>query len=82
MLLVIFPDSLFLFQGLRVLTKMYVVSSFFLVNSVFQDGTIDKNDLRGAFDNVGVLMTESELDELLGEVKKRQHSHFAQTIFP
>ena len=23
-----------------------------------QDGTIDKNDLRGAFDNVGVLMTE------------------------
>ena len=33
-----------------------------------QDGTIDKNDLRGAFDNVGVLMTESELDELLGEV--------------
>ena len=35
---------------------------------VVQDGTIDKNDLRGAFDNVGVLMTESELDELLGEV--------------
>merc|ERR1711920_1018715 len=31
-------------------------------------GTIDKNDLRGAFDNVGVLMTESELDELLGEI--------------
>ena len=25
---------------------------------MFQDGTIDKNDLRGAFDNVGVLMTE------------------------
>ena len=36
--------------------------------SFVQDGTIDKNDLRGAFDNVGVLMTESELDELLGEV--------------
>ena len=33
-----------------------------------KDGTIDKNDLRGAFDNVGVLMTESELDELLGEI--------------
>merc|ERR1712039_831460 len=33
-----------------------------------KDGTIDKNDLRGAFDNVGVLMTESELDDLLGEV--------------
>ena len=37
---------------------------------VVQDGTIDKNDLRGAFDNVGVLMTESELDELLGEVQE------------
>merc|ERR1712071_657462 len=33
-----------------------------------KDCTIDKNDLRGAFDNVGVLMTESELDELLGEI--------------
>merc|ERR1712083_94862 len=32
------------------------------------DGTIDKNDLRGAFDNVGVLMTEGELDGLLGEI--------------
>ena len=42
----------------------------FLVILVVQDGTIDKNDLRGAFDNVGVLMTESELDELLGEVKE------------
>ena len=70
MLLVSFPDSLALFQGLRFLTKVYVVISFFVVNSVFQDGTIDKNDLRGAFDNVGVLMTESELDELLGEVRK------------
>merc|ERR1712079_923978 len=33
-----------------------------------KDGTLDKNDLRGAFDNVGVLMSESELDSLLGEV--------------
>ena len=41
---------------------------FFLLILFVQDGTIDKNDLRGAFDNVGVLMTESELDELLGEV--------------
>merc|ERR1711962_1867016 len=31
-------------------------------------GTIDKNDLRGAFDNVGVLMSEGELDGLLGEI--------------
>merc|ERR1712176_478282 len=28
----------------------------------------DKNDLRGAFDNIGVLMSESELDDLMGEV--------------
>ena len=26
-----------------------------------KDGTIDKNDLRGAFDNVGVLMNEVSL---------------------
>merc|ERR1711951_17379 len=35
---------------------------------VNKDGTIDKNDLRGAFDNVGVLMSEGELDGLLGEI--------------
>merc|ERR1711920_920431 len=40
----------------------------FKLTDINKDGTIDKNDLRGAFDNVGVLMTESELDELLGEV--------------
>jgi len=34
----------------------------------FQDGTISKNDLRAAFDNVGKLMTEGELDDMLGEV--------------
>merc|ERR1712123_347539 len=33
-----------------------------------KDGQIDKNDLRGAFDNVGVLMSEDELDSLLGEI--------------
>ena len=55
---------------------------FFLVNSVFQDGTIDKNDLRGAFDNVGVLMTESELDELLGEVRKTTFIFCSDNIFP
>merc|ERR1711941_89713 len=27
-----------------------------------------KKDLRGAFDNIGVLMSESELDDLMGEV--------------
>merc|ERR1711878_26354 len=40
----------------------------FKLMDVNKDGTIDKNDLRGAFDNVGVLMSESELDSLLGEV--------------
>merc|ERR1712029_666035 len=40
----------------------------FKMMDINKDGTIDKNDLRGAFDNVGVLMTEGELDELLGEV--------------
>merc|ERR1712095_83907 len=32
------------------------------------DGTLSKNDLRAAFDNVGKLMDESELDSMLGEV--------------
>merc|ERR1712123_278460 len=40
----------------------------FKLMDINKDGTIDKNDLRGAFDNVGVLMTEDELDELLGEI--------------
>ena len=65
---------------------MYIVrckfSFFFVVNSVFQDGTIDKNDLRGAFDNVGVLMTESELDELLGEVRKTTFIFCSDNISP
>jgi len=33
-----------------------------------KDGTISKNDLRAAFDNVGKLIPESELDDMLGEV--------------
>merc|ERR1711954_328596 len=40
----------------------------FKLMDVNKYGTIDKNDLRGAFDNVGVLMSEGELDELLGEI--------------
>ena len=40
----------------------------FRLMDVNKDGTIDKNDLRGAFDNVGVLMSEGELDGLLGEI--------------
>merc|ERR1712102_129575 len=40
----------------------------FKLMDINKDGTIDKNDLRGAFDNVGKLMIEDELDEMLGEV--------------
>merc|ERR1712241_708475 len=40
----------------------------FKMMDINKDGTLDKNDLRGAFDNVGVLMSESELNSLLGEV--------------
>merc|ERR1712032_1609892 len=35
----------------------------FKLMDINKDGTLDKNDLRGAFDNIGVLMSESELDE-------------------
>merc|ERR1712059_183174 len=40
----------------------------FKLMDINKDGILDKNDLRGAFDNVGVLMSEGELDGLLGEV--------------
>ncbi len=40
----------------------------FLLMDIDKDGTINKNDLRAAFDNVGQLMSEDELDEMLGEV--------------
>merc|ERR1712223_1869977 len=40
----------------------------FKLMDIDKDGTISKNDLRAAFDNVGKLMDESELDAMLGEV--------------
>merc|ERR1711994_212614 len=40
----------------------------FKLMDVDKDGTISKNDLRAAFDNVGKLMDESELDSMLSEV--------------
>merc|ERR1712168_1741538 len=40
----------------------------FKLMDINKDGNLDKNDLRGAFDNVGVLMSEGELDSLLGEI--------------
>merc|ERR1711899_522431 len=48
--------------------RLQMYKDCFKMMDINKDGTLDKNDLRGAFDNVGVLMTESELDELLGEV--------------
>merc|ERR1711899_676665 len=40
----------------------------FKLMDVNKDGVLDKADLRAAFDNVGKLMDESELDSMLGEV--------------
>merc|ERR1711981_844789 len=40
----------------------------FKLMDINKDGTLDKNDLRGAFDNVGKLMEENELDDMLGEI--------------
>ena len=40
----------------------------FKLMDIDKDGTISKNDLRAAFDNVGKLMSDSELDEMLQEV--------------
>merc|ERR1712004_682586 len=40
----------------------------FKLMDVNKDGSIDKSDLRAAFDNVGKLMDESELDSMLSEV--------------
>merc|ERR1712241_981000 len=48
--------------------QLQMYKDCFKMMDINKDGTLDKNDLRGAFDNVGVLMSESELDELLGEV--------------
>jgi len=40
----------------------------FKLMDIDKDGTISKNDIRGAFDNVGKLMSEGELDDMLSEV--------------
>merc|ERR1712156_914567 len=40
----------------------------FKLMDIDKDGTLGKSDLRAAFDNVGKLMDESELDAMLGEV--------------
>merc|ERR1712070_55692 len=48
--------------------QMGMYKDCFKLMDINKDGNLDKNDLRGAFDNVGVLMSEGELDSLLGEV--------------
>merc|ERR1711899_265985 len=48
--------------------QLQMYKDCFKLMDINKDGQLDKNDLRGAFDNVGVLMSESELDGLLGEV--------------
>merc|ERR1712223_1977641 len=48
--------------------QLQMYKDCFKLMDINKDGTIDKNDLRGAFDNVGVLMSGGELDELLGEI--------------
>merc|ERR1712018_459850 len=40
----------------------------FKLMDIDKDGVINKNDLRAAFDNVGSLMSEAELDSMLGEI--------------
>merc|ERR1711887_158174 len=48
--------------------QLQMYKDCFKLMDINKDGTLDKNDLRGAFDNVGVLMSEGELDGLLGEI--------------
>jgi len=48
--------------------QLQMYKDCFKLMDINKDGTLDKNDLRGAFDNVGVLMSEGELDSLLGEI--------------
>merc|ERR1712172_124102 len=45
--------------------QLQMYKDCFKLMDINKDGQLDKNDLRGAFDNVGVLMSESELDGLL-----------------
>merc|ERR1711887_217874 len=48
--------------------QLQMYKDCFKLMDINKDGQLDKNDLRGAFDNVGVLMSEDELDGLLGEI--------------
>merc|ERR1712045_845584 len=46
----------------------------FKLMDVDKDGTLSKNDLRAAFDNVGKLMDESELDSCWAKLVAHAHS--------
>merc|ERR1712098_728317 len=48
--------------------QLQMYKDCFKLMDINKDGQLDKNDLRGAFDNVGVLMSDGELDGLLGEI--------------
>jgi len=48
--------------------QMDVYRECFRLMDIDKDGVINKNDLRAAFDNVGALMSESELDSMLAEI--------------
>merc|ERR1712128_130622 len=48
--------------------QLQMYKDCFKLMDINKDGQLDKNDLRGAFDNVGVLMGEGELDGLLGAI--------------
>merc|ERR1711945_78457 len=48
--------------------QLQMYKDCFKMMDINKDGQLDKNDLRGAFDNVGVLMSEGELDGLLSEI--------------
>merc|ERR1711935_331738 len=48
--------------------QLQMYKDCFKLMDINKDGQLDKNDLRDAFDNVGVLMSEGELDGLLGEI--------------
>merc|ERR1712243_63485 len=48
--------------------QLQMYKDCFKLMDINKDGQLDKNDLRGAFDNVGVPMSEGELDGLLGEI--------------
>merc|ERR1711976_1122678 len=48
--------------------QLEVYKECFKLMGIDKDGVINKNDLRAAFDNVGRLMSDAELDEMLREI--------------